>query len=79
LKSRTLNIGIMSLEQYKRRTINIAKGIYKVKKDEPKIWFTSIKSMAQILSDNNKALLRVILGNKQQSLIKSKKLDSSNV
>ena len=69
----------MSLEQYKRRTINIAKGIYKVKKDEPKIWFTSIKSMAQILSDNNKALLRVILGNKQQSLIKSKKLDSSNV
>ncbi len=79
MKSRTLNIGIMSLEQYKRRTINIAKGIYKVKKDEPKIWFTSIKSMAQILSDNNKALLRVILGNKQQSLIKSKKLDSSNV
>jgi predicted transcriptional regulator len=27
----------------------IARGDYKVKEDEPKVWFESIKSMAQIL------------------------------
>ena len=65
---KTLKVGIMPLEQYKKRTIDIAKGIYKVKDDEPKIWFASIKSMAQVLSNDNQDLLQVILDNKPQSL-----------
>ena len=65
---KTLKVGIMPLEQYKKRTIDIAKGIYKVQKDEPKIWFASIKSMAQVLSNDNQDLLQVILDNKPQSL-----------
>ena len=65
---KTIKVGIMSREQYKQRTINIANGIYRPKKDEPKIWFESLKSMAQILSSENQNLLQVILDNNPQSL-----------
>jgi len=61
-------IGIMSLEQYKQRTIAIAKGIYKPKKDEPKIWFTSMKSLAHVLSEENQLLLKLIIENNPQSV-----------
>ncbi|PHS57868.1 MAG: transcriptional regulator [Sulfurimonas sp.] len=65
---KTIKVGIMSRELYKQRTIDIAKGIYNQKKNEPKIWFESIKSMAQILSNENQDLLKVILENNPQSL-----------
>jgi predicted transcriptional regulator len=61
-------IGIMSLEHYKRRTIAIAKGIYKAKKDEPKIWFTSMKSLANVLSEENQLLLKLIIENEPESV-----------
>ena len=38
----------------------IAKGEYKPKPGEPKVWFTSMKSLAEVLSDENRALLSVI-------------------
>lgn len=65
---KTIKVGIMSLEDYKARTIAIAKGEYIPKKDEPKIWFSSLKSMAQILSNENQELLKIILKNKPQSI-----------
>ncbi len=68
MKMKTIRVGIMSKEQYKQRTIEIAKGLYKPRKDEPKIWFESVKSMAQILSNENQKLLQVILNNNPQSL-----------
>jgi len=68
MKMKTIKVGIMPMEQYKQRTINIAKGLYKPKKDEPKVWFESIKSMAQILSIENQNLLQVILDNSPKSL-----------
>ena len=68
MKQKTLKVGIMPLEQYKQRTIAIAKGEYQRKVDEPKIWFESIKSMAQILSSENQELLKVILENHPKSL-----------
>jgi len=68
MKMKTIIVGIMSIEQYKQRTIDIAKGTYKPKKEEPKIWFESIKSMAQILSNENQNLLKVILENNPKSL-----------
>lgn len=64
----TLKVGIISKEQYKLRTIAIAKGEYTPKEDEPKVWFESIKSMAQILSNENQELLKVILEKKPKSL-----------
>jgi len=68
MKTKTIKVGIMSIEQYKQRTIAIAKGEYIPKKDEPKVWFESIKSMAQILSTENQKLLKVIIENNPHSL-----------
>ena len=68
MKLKAIKVGIMSRESYKKRTIAIAKGEYIVEKDEPKIWFESIKSLAQILSSENQELLRIILENKPKSL-----------
>ncbi len=61
-------IGIMSLNLYKERTIAIAKGIYHPKSNEPKIWFTSIKSLANVLSEDNQHLLKLIIEQKPQSV-----------
>jgi predicted transcriptional regulator len=57
---KTIVIGILSQEQIRARTIAIAKGQYKPRPGEPRIWFTSMKSVAEVLSDRNRALLKVI-------------------
>lgn len=74
MKPETLKVGIMPLEQYKKRTIAIAKGEYTPKKDEPKIWFESLKSMAQILSNENQELLKIILEKNPKSLAELEKI-----
>jgi len=66
--SKSINVGIMSREEFKQRTIAIAKGEYKPEKDEPKIWFESLQSFAQVLSDDNRLLLRVIEEKNPKSL-----------
>ena len=65
---KTLKIGIISREDYKKRTIAIARGEYKPRKNEPKVWFESIQSMAQVLSSENQKLLRIIKEQKPASL-----------
>jgi predicted transcriptional regulator len=47
-----LRIGIASYADMKARTMAIARGEYKPGKDEPKIGFTSIRSLAKVLSRN---------------------------
>ena len=71
---KTIKVGIMPIEQYKKRTISIANGKYIPKKDEPKVWFESVKSMAQILSNENQQLLKTILEYNPQSLQELEKL-----
>ena len=56
----TLKIGIASFEQYKNRTMSIARGEFKPAADDPKVWFTSVESFAKVLSDRNRELLSVI-------------------
>ncbi len=68
MDAETVYVGIMSKEAYKERTMAIARGEYKPKQDDPKIWFESLKSMAQILSNENRALLKTILNKKPTSL-----------
>jgi len=68
MKRKIIKVGIMSKEQYKKRTIAIAKGEYIPKKDEPKVWFESIKSLSQILSNQNQELLKIIIENRPKSL-----------
>lgn len=65
---KALAIGIMSQEKIRARILAIARGEYKPKPGEPKIWFTSMKSLAEVLSDDNRALLRVIKEIQPQSI-----------
>jgi predicted transcriptional regulator len=68
MKTKVMHVGIMSKEAYRERTIAIAKGEYVPKRNEPKVWFESLKSMAQVLSSENQKLLRVIVEKKPASL-----------
>ncbi len=61
-------IGIMPQEKIRERMLAIAKGEYKPKPGEPNIWFTSMKSLAEVLSDDNRALLNIIRETKPESL-----------
>lgn len=65
---KSIVIGIMSQEKIRERVYAIAKGEYKPKLSEPKIWFTSMKSLAEVLSDDNRALLHVIKDAQPESI-----------
>lgn len=56
----TVTIGILPQEKIRERVLAIAKGEYKPEPTEPKIWFTSMRSLAEVLSDDNRALLKII-------------------
>ena len=64
----TLKVGIASYEQFKKRTMAIARGEYRRAAGEPKVWFSSIESFAKVLSERNRELLSVIAETKPQSL-----------
>lgn len=68
MPTKVMKVGIISKEDYIKRTLAIAKGSYKPRKNEPKIWFESIKSMSQVLSTENQALLRTIISQKPRSI-----------
>ena len=65
---KSIVIGIMPQDQIRQRALAIARGDYKPKASEPKIWFTSMKSLAEVLSDDNRALLRVIAETEPESI-----------
>ena len=64
----TLRVGIATLDEYKNRTLAIARGDLKPGPLEPKIWFSSIESFAKVLSERNRDLLRVIAESRPASL-----------
>ena len=64
----SLKVGIATLEQYKKRTMAIARGQYVPARNEPKVWFQSLETMSQVLSDRNRALLALIVKTQPQSL-----------
>jgi predicted transcriptional regulator len=55
-----IKIGILSQDKMRERVLSIAKGEIKPKPSDPKVWFTSMRSLAQVLSDDNRQLLEVI-------------------
>ena len=65
---KTLKVGIASYEQMKARTMDVARGRYKPRKGDPKVWFTSIESFARVLSDRNRGLLHLIARTEPASL-----------
>ena len=67
--SKTLIVGIASYETMKTRTLRIARGQYRPKRCEPKVWFTSLESFSKILTQKNQELLRIISQQKPNSLV----------
>ncbi len=74
MSKKVLKVGILSREEYKKRTIAIAKNQYKPKRGEPKIWFESVQSMAQVLSTGNQKLLKAIVEQEPNSLKELEKI-----
>jgi predicted transcriptional regulator len=67
-KADTLKIGIASPEAMKARTLAIVRGEAKRKPGDPKVWFASLESLAQVLSANNRLLLEIIRRSQPASL-----------
>ncbi len=65
---KTMRIGIASHEEFKARTMAIARGEVVPGADEPKVWFPSTESFARVLSQRNRTLLAVIAETHPESL-----------
>jgi len=63
-----LRIGIAGVAEFKARTLAIASGRHRPHPGEPKVWFSSIDSLAKVLSDRNRDLLRLIAETQPESL-----------
>ncbi|HEB79500.1 MAG TPA: transcriptional regulator [Rhodospirillales bacterium] len=61
-------VGIADYEEQKARLLAIARGEYRPKKGEPRIWFTSIESFSQVLSSKNQELLNLIIEARPKSI-----------
>ena len=55
-----IKVGITPQEKIRERMLAIAKGEFKPKPSDPRIWFTSMRSLSQAVSDESRALLDVI-------------------
>ena len=65
---KVLKVGVMPYRDMKARTIAIARGRYKPVPGGPKVWFTSLKSLASVLSEDNQALLQAIREHHPESI-----------
>ena len=68
MATNVIKVGILSRQMYAKRSIAIARGEYTPKRGEPKVWFESLRSMAEALSSDNQDLLRLIAERNPQSL-----------
>jgi predicted transcriptional regulator len=64
----TLKIGIASYKQMKERSLAIARGELRAGRNAPRVWFTSIDSLAKVLSERNRDLLALIADAHPESL-----------
>ena len=65
---KTIAVGILPQAQIRAQLLSIAKAETKPKPGDPKVWFTSMRSLAEVLSDENRALLKVISESKPDSI-----------
>ena len=61
MRNKVIKVGIMPEAAFRDRVIDIAAGRVVPKRGEPKIWFHSLKSATEILSDSNRELLKMIV------------------
>lgn len=65
---KTVKIGVMPEKKLRQYMLDIAAGRIELEQSTPKIWFHSIKSMAEVLSDNNRALLKIIADKEPETI-----------
>ena len=70
----SLNIGIAPYKEMKRWTLGVAAGRIKPGQNAPKLWFTSLKAAANVFSEENRHLLRVIAEEHPQSIAELEQL-----
>lgn len=66
-KQHIMKIGIATPAQQRKRVLDIAAGRRTVKRGEPKVWFPSLKTAAEVL-DRNRDLIRIICEDHPQSV-----------
>lgn len=71
-----VKVGIMPLKEFQAYTKAIVTGKHKRKRGEPKVWFSSMASFAQVLSDQNRELLSLIAEQKPESITELARLSS---
>jgi predicted transcriptional regulator len=64
----TLKIGIASYEEQKTMVRAIARGEHVPKDDDPKVWFSSLESLSQVLNSKNQLLLHLIATSNPSSI-----------
>jgi predicted transcriptional regulator len=57
---KNMKVGIASFDDFKARTMAIARGELHPAPDDPKIWFPSTESFARVLTAKNRDLLMTI-------------------
>jgi predicted transcriptional regulator len=65
---KVITIGIMPQEKVRARAIAISRGQYKPRPGDPKIWFPSMKTPTETLSDKNMELIKIIAEQKPESI-----------
>ncbi len=68
VKAKKARIGIMSEKLIRERMLAIAKGVYNPKDNEPKVWYTSLSALSQVLCPKNIDLLRMIESSKPETM-----------
>ncbi|WP_375751557.1 helix-turn-helix domain-containing protein [Vibrio sp. HN007] len=61
-------IGVMPENMIRERTLAVLKGEYTPEANEPKVWFTSLNAISQLLCDENRALLKLIKSERPETI-----------
>ncbi len=69
-----LNIGIASYEEMKQWSLDVASGRIKPAPDAPKLWFPSLKAAANLFTEENRQLLKIIAEQHPNSIVELEKL-----
>ena len=68
MKRYLVKIGIADEAELRQRSIDIAAGRRRRRRGKPKVWFTSMRAAAEVLSEKNRELLRILAEEQPQSV-----------
>lgn len=63
-----MKIGIATEGELQQRSVDIAAGRRRRQRGEPRIWFTSMRAAAEVLSEKNRELLRILAEEQPESV-----------